>query len=115
MPPNPTLDVTATINYHGLDVWALPPNSQGVVTLQMLNIMEQFDLRGMGFQSAQALHHEIEAKRLAFEDRARYYADPAFYQQPTEWLLSMVAGPFGIVPATRGLLWLPPLFATMQY
>ena len=77
-----------TINYHGLDVWGLPPNSQGVVTLQMLNIMEQFDLKGMGFQSAQCLHHAIEAKRLAFEDRARYYADPAYYKQPTEWLLS---------------------------
>jgi gamma-glutamyltranspeptidase/glutathione hydrolase len=77
-----------TINYRGLDVWALPPNSQGFVTLQMLNIMEQFDLKGMGFQSAQCLHHEIEAKRLAFEDRARYYADPAFYKQPTKWLLS---------------------------
>jgi gamma-glutamyltranspeptidase/glutathione hydrolase len=77
-----------TINYRGLDVWGLPPNSQGFVTLQMLNLMEQFDLKGMGFQSAQALHHAIEAKRLAFEDRARYYADPAFYRQPTEWLLS---------------------------
>jgi gamma-glutamyltranspeptidase/glutathione hydrolase len=77
-----------TINYRGLDVWALPPNSQGFVTLQMLNIMEQFDLKGMGFQSAQCLHHAIEAKRLAFEDRARYYADPAFFKQPTEWLLS---------------------------
>jgi gamma-glutamyltranspeptidase/glutathione hydrolase len=77
-----------TINYRGFDVWALPPNSQGFVTLQMLNLMEQFDLKAMGFQSAQTLHHAIEAKRLAFEDRARYYADPAFYRQPTEWLLS---------------------------
>jgi len=77
-----------TINYRGLDVWALPPNSQGFVTLQMLNIMGQFDLQKMGFQSAQCLHHAIEAKRLAFEDRARYYADPAFYKQPAEWLLS---------------------------
>jgi gamma-glutamyltranspeptidase/glutathione hydrolase len=77
-----------TINYRGVDVWGLPPNSQGVVTLQMLNIMEQFDLRTMGFQSAQTLHHEIEAKRLAFEDRARYYADPTFYKQPTAWLIS---------------------------
>src|SRR6185369_12745020 len=62
--------------------------SQGVVTLQILNIMEQFDLKAMGFQSAQTLHHSVEAKRLAFEDRARYYADPAFYKQPTEWLVS---------------------------
>jgi len=77
-----------TINYRGVDVWGLPPNSQGVVTLQMLNIMEQFDIKAMGFQSAQAIHHEVEAKRLAFEDRARYYADPDFYKQPTDWLLS---------------------------
>jgi gamma-glutamyltranspeptidase/glutathione hydrolase len=77
-----------SINYRGTDVWGLPPNSQGLVTLQMLNIMEQFDIRGMGFQSAQALHHEIEAKRLAFEDRAKFYADPDFYKQPTDWLLS---------------------------
>lgn len=77
-----------TINYRGVDVWGLPPNSQGVVTLQMLKIMEQFDLKAMGFQSAACLHHSIEAKRLAFEDRARYYADPAFYKQPTEWLVS---------------------------
>lgn len=77
-----------TTNYRGVDVWGLPPNSQGVVTLQILNMMEQFDLKAMGFQSAQTLHHSVEAKRLAFEDRARYYADPAFYKQPTEWLVS---------------------------
>jgi gamma-glutamyltranspeptidase / glutathione hydrolase len=77
-----------SINYRGTDVWGLPPNSQGLVTLQLLNIMEQFDIKGMGFQSAMALHHEVEAKRLAFEDRAKFYADPHFYKQPTEWLLS---------------------------
>ena len=77
-----------TINYRGVDVWGLPPNSQGLVTLQLLNIMEQFDIKAMGFQSAAAIHHEVEAKRLAFEDRARYYADPDFYKQPTDWLLS---------------------------
>ncbi|THD82072.1 MAG: gamma-glutamyltransferase family protein [Phenylobacterium sp.] len=77
-----------TSSYRGVDVWALPPNSQGVVTLQLLNIMEQFDIKGMGFETAQTLHTEVEAKRLAFEDRARYYADPAFYRQPTEWLIS---------------------------
>ena len=78
----------ATINYRGVDVWGLPPNSQGVVTLQILKMMEQFDIKAMGFQSAQAIHHEVEAKRLAFEDRARFYADPHFYKQPSEWLLS---------------------------
>jgi gamma-glutamyltranspeptidase/glutathione hydrolase len=77
-----------TINYRGVDVWGLPPNSQGVVTLQILKMMEQFDIKAMGFQSAQTLHHSVEAKRLAFEDRARYYADPTFYRQPTDWLIS---------------------------
>jgi gamma-glutamyltranspeptidase/glutathione hydrolase len=77
-----------TVNYRGVDVWGLPPNSQGVVTLQLLNIMEQFDIKRLGFQSAATIHTEVEAKRLAFEDRARYYADPTFYRQPTEWLIS---------------------------
>jgi len=77
-----------SINYRGVDVWALPPNSQGLVTLQMLNILDEFDIKAMGFQSAAAIHHEVEAKRLAFEDRARFYADPSFYKQPVEWLLS---------------------------
>jgi gamma-glutamyltranspeptidase/glutathione hydrolase len=77
-----------SIDYRGVDVWALPPNSQGLVTLQMLHILAQFDVKGMGFQSAAAIHHGVEAKRLAFEDRARFYADPAFYKQPVEWLLS---------------------------
>jgi gamma-glutamyltranspeptidase/glutathione hydrolase len=77
-----------SINYRGVDVWALPPNSQGLVTLQMLNILDEFDVKAMGFQSAAAIHHGVEAKRLAFEDRARFYADPAFYKQPVEWLLS---------------------------
>ncbi len=77
-----------SINYRGVDVWGLPPNSQGFVTLQMLNIMGQFDLGAMGFQSAAAIHHGVEAKRLAFEDRARFYADPAFYNPPIDWLLS---------------------------
>jgi gamma-glutamyltranspeptidase/glutathione hydrolase len=77
-----------SINYRGVDVWALPPNSQGLVTLQMLNILNEFDVKAMGFQSAAAIHAGIEAKRLAFEDRAKFYADPAFYKPPTDWLLS---------------------------
>ena len=78
----------ATISYRGVDVWGLPPNGQGLTTLQMLNMLERFDLAGMGFLSTQALHHMVEAKRLAFEDRARYFADPDFAQIPIEWLLS---------------------------
>jgi gamma-glutamyltranspeptidase/glutathione hydrolase len=54
----------------------------------MLNILENFDLRGAGFQSARSIHWQVEAKRLAYEDRARYYADPRFSQVPTEWLNS---------------------------
>jgi gamma-glutamyltranspeptidase/glutathione hydrolase len=76
-------------NYRGVDVYAMGANTQGLATLQMLNIISQFDVRGMGFQSAQALHVQIEAKRLAYEDRARYYADPHFAKVPVEWLNSM--------------------------
>jgi gamma-glutamyltranspeptidase/glutathione hydrolase len=75
-------------NYRGVDVWGMPPNSQGLSTLQILSILEQFDLKGMGFQSAASIHHQAEAKRLAFEDRARFFADPAFSRAPLEWLNS---------------------------
>ena len=75
-------------NYRGVDVYGLAPNTQGLSTLQMLNIMETFDLQKMGFQSAALIHHSVEAKRLAFEDRARYFADPDFVKTPIEWLNS---------------------------
>ena len=75
-------------NYRGTDVYGLAPNSQGLTTLQMLNIVETFDLPGMGFQTTASLHHQIEAKRLAFEDRARYFADPDFAKIPIDWLNS---------------------------
>ncbi|MDF2901309.1 MAG: ggt [Phenylobacterium sp.] len=81
-------DPPQKVNYRGVDVWGLSPNSQGLATLQMLNIMETFDFKAMGFQSAAAIHHAVEAKRLAFEDRAKFYADPDFFKTPTEWLLS---------------------------
>mgnify|MGYP001627286528 CR=1 FL=1 len=74
--------------YRGVKVQGLGPNSQGLSTLQILNIVEQFDLKAMGFQSAEALHVMAEAKRLAFEDRARWFSDPAFTQIPVETLLS---------------------------
>jgi gamma-glutamyltranspeptidase/glutathione hydrolase len=74
--------------YRGVDVWALPPNSQGLSTLQILNILETFDLKAMGFQSTASLHAQVEAKRLAFEDRARYFADPDFARIPIDWLIS---------------------------
>jgi gamma-glutamyltranspeptidase/glutathione hydrolase len=75
-------------NYRGYDVWELPPNTQGVAALQMLNILEAYDLKSMGFGSAEYLHHFVEAKKLAFEDRARYYADPEFAKVPLAALLS---------------------------
>lgn len=76
-------------NYRGYEVWELPPNSQGLTALQMLNLLEGYDLKAMGFGSAEHLHTFIETKKLAFEDRARYYADPAFVQtMPIAGLLS---------------------------
>jgi gamma-glutamyltranspeptidase/glutathione hydrolase len=75
-------------NYRGYDVWQLPPNGQGIAVLQMLNILEQFDIRGMGFGSRDYIHTFVEAKKLAFEDRAKYYADPAFVNVPVQRLIS---------------------------
>jgi gamma-glutamyltranspeptidase/glutathione hydrolase len=74
--------------YRGVDVYGLAPNSQGLSTLQLLNILEAFDVKSMGFLSTQAIHHAVEAKRLAYEDRARYFADPDFAKIPLEWLNS---------------------------
>lgn len=74
--------------YRGVEVYGLGPNTQGLSTLQLLNVAEQFDLREMGFQSAASIHHQAEAKRLAFEDRARWFSDPRFTDIPVEWLLS---------------------------
>jgi gamma-glutamyltranspeptidase / glutathione hydrolase len=75
-------------SYRGVNVYGMPANTQGLATLQMLNIIENFDMRGYGFQSPQALQVQVEAKRLAYEDRARYYADPHFAKIPIEWLNS---------------------------
>ena len=77
-----------SVNYRGYDVWELPPNGQGIAALQMLNILEGFDLKKMGRQSADFWHVMIEAKKLAFEDRGRYYADPQFAKVPVAGLLS---------------------------
>ncbi|MEM7657230.1 MAG: gamma-glutamyltransferase [Bacteroidota bacterium] len=78
----------ASVNYRGYDVWELPPNGQGIAALQMLNILEGYDLKSMGFGSAEYIHTFTEAKKLAFEDRAKFYADMDFYDVPLEWLLS---------------------------
>ncbi|MFH0759422.1 MAG: gamma-glutamyltransferase [Bacteroidota bacterium] len=75
-------------NYRGYDVWELPPNGQGIAALQMLNILEGYDISAMGFGSKAYIHHFVEAKKLAFEDRAKYYADPAFSEIPVDLLIS---------------------------
>jgi len=75
-------------NYRGVDVWELPPNGQGIAALQILNILEGYDIAEMGFGSADYLHVFTEAKKLAFEDRARFYADPAFVDIPIAGLIS---------------------------
>jgi gamma-glutamyltranspeptidase / glutathione hydrolase len=75
-------------NYRGYEVWELPPNGQGIAVLQMLNILEGFDISSMGFGSAQYIHVFTEAKKLAFEDRAKYYADPVFSATPVSQLIS---------------------------
>ncbi len=77
-----------SINYRGYDVFELPPNGQGIATLQILNILEGFDLRAMGFNSTETLHTMIEAKKIAWADRAKFYADPAFAKIPLAGLLS---------------------------
>ena len=75
-------------NYRGYDVWELPPNGQGIAALQILNILENYDIRKMGFNSAEYVHLFVEAKKLAFEDRAKYYADSNFSSIPTTKLIS---------------------------
>ena len=75
-------------SYRGFDVWELPPNTQGIAALQILNLLEPYDLRSMGSGSAEAIHLMIEAKKLAYEDRARFYADPERAAVPVQELIS---------------------------
>ena len=78
--------------YRGYDIWELPPNGQGITVLEMLNILEGYDIRAMGFGSAAHIHSFVEAKKLAFEDRAKFLADPAFVDIPVEALISKEYG-----------------------
>ncbi|MGB5623373.1 MAG: gamma-glutamyltransferase [Gammaproteobacteria bacterium] len=80
--------VPVSTNYRGYEVFELPPNGQGIAALQMLNILEGFDIASMGFGSAEYIHALVEAKKLAFEDRARFYADMDFAEVPVAWLVS---------------------------
>ena len=75
-------------NYRGYDVWELPPNGQGIAALQILNLLEKFDIKSMGFGSAEYIHHFVEAKKIAFADRAKYYADMDFNDIPVDYLIS---------------------------
>ena len=75
-------------NYRGYDVWELPPNGQGIAALQILNLLEPYDLKSYGFGSPEHVHLFVEAKKIAFADRAASYADPAFYDAPVERLIS---------------------------
>ena len=75
-------------NYRGFDVWELPPNGQGIAALQILNILEQYDVPNMGHNSAEYIHLFTEAKKLAYEDRAKYYADMNFADVPVDELIS---------------------------
>ncbi|MDZ4686393.1 MAG: gamma-glutamyltransferase [Planctomycetaceae bacterium] len=75
-------------DYRGYTVWELPPNGQGIAALQMLNILEGYDLKSLGPKSAEYVHRFIEAKKLAFADRAKFYADPAFSPAPVAELIS---------------------------
>jgi gamma-glutamyltranspeptidase / glutathione hydrolase len=77
-----------SVNYRGVDVWELPPNGQGIAALQMLQILEGYDFSKIAFGSAEHVHLFVEAKKLAFADRARWYADPAFHPAPVAWLIS---------------------------
>ncbi|ACY18611.1 gamma-glutamyltransferase [Haliangium ochraceum] len=75
-------------SYRGYDVWELPPNGQGIAALQILNLLEGYDIRAMGFGSPEYVHAFVEAKKLAFSDRAAYYADMDFAEVPVARLIS---------------------------
>ncbi len=75
-------------NYRGYDVWELPPNGQGIAALQMLNILENFDIKKLGFGSAEYIHLFTETKKIVYEDRAKYYADLNFSNIPVSKLIS---------------------------
>lgn len=81
-----------TSGYRGYDVWELPPNGQGIAALQILNILENFDVGRLEPNSAEHLHLFLEAKKLTYEDRAIYYADMDMADVPLDWLISKEYG-----------------------
>src|SRR4029079_13477239 len=84
----PTWVTPISVPFKGYRVWELPPNNQGVAVLEMLRILEPYDLRAMGHNSARYLHYLIEAKKLAYADLARYVGDADHLTPPAESLLS---------------------------
>lgn len=74
--------------YRGHELWELPPSGQGIAALQILNLLEPYDLAAHGFGSPEHVHLFVEAKKLAFADRARWYSDPAFHPAPVAKLIS---------------------------
>jgi gamma-glutamyltranspeptidase/glutathione hydrolase len=103
-------------SYRGFDVWELPPNCQGIAALQILNILEGYDLSKLGFGSAEALHLMIEAKKLAFDDAARLYADPDFVKTPVARLISKeyAAERRALIDPARALREIPPGLAALE-
>jgi gamma-glutamyltranspeptidase / glutathione hydrolase len=77
-----------SVEYRGVRLWELPPSGQGIAALQMLRILEPYDLQAMGHNSADYLHHLIEAKKLAFADLERFVADPDHMDVPVQHLLA---------------------------
>jgi len=84
----PTWETPISIVFKGYRIWELPPNNQGIATLEMLKILEPYDLKAMGHNSAAYLHHLIEAKKLAYADLARYVGDADHLDIPPERMLS---------------------------
>lgn len=76
------------VDYKGYTLWELPPNGQGIAALQMLQILKNFDLAALGYNTPESIHLMVEAKKLAFEDRAKFYADMDFYKTPISKLIS---------------------------
>ena len=99
----PTWVEPVSSDYRGYTVWELPPNSQGIAALQCLNLLETFDLASLGRDSADFWHVLIEAKKVAYADRARYYTDPAFAHVPVEQLISKqyAMGRVGLIDMER--------------
>jgi gamma-glutamyltranspeptidase/glutathione hydrolase len=101
----PTWVEPVSTSYRGYDVWEIPPPGQGIAALQMLNTLERYDLKAMGPTSPDYWHYLIEAKKLAYADRAKYYTDPAFAKVPVQQLISKdyAAARAGLIDPKRAM------------